>query len=245
MNIKLLSLHFAMISLLIILPLASELRAEDDTGYLNVISEPRRALIYLDGKFTNSITPIQQLLGLSAGRYRIELGKQGYKLYQDKVVIEQGQTLELSVILAAVNSEEISRTVSRKYIEAYIIVKSDPVGADVYLDEKLIGETPIRDLRIPAGEPGDRKIKITKSGYEPHEETISWTTIENGIKVYVSPTLKLAVEPVSAKSPLKTKKSKKFIFTNQVIFYCIVLIALILVVLARIIVRLRRGDNTD
>ncbi len=234
-----------LISLLILLPLASELRAEDDTGYLNVTSEPRRALIYLDGKFTNSITPTQQLLGLRAGRYRIELGKQGYKLYQDKVVIEQGKTLELNAILAAVDSEELSRTASRKYIEAYIMVKSDPVGADVYLDEKLIGRTPIRGLGIPAGEPGDRKVKITKSGYEPHEETISWITLKNGVKVYVSPTLKLEEEPVSAKSPLKTKKPKRFIVTNRVILFSIVLIALILVFLARIITRLRRGDNTD
>jgi hypothetical protein len=69
-----------LISLLFLLLFASGIYAAQDIGYLWVTSQPEHALIYLDGKYTNSRTPTLRLLSAEPGQHTIELSKQGYKL---------------------------------------------------------------------------------------------------------------------------------------------------------------------
>ncbi len=50
----------------------------------------------------------------------------------------------------------------------FIDVTSEPPGADVEVDGRLIGQTPIRHL-VPAGE---RRVRIHMEGYSPSEQTV-------------------------------------------------------------------------
>ncbi len=245
--------RFMLVTLLGLLFLASKANAEDGTGYLGIKSQPDRALVYLDGKYVNASTPTAQLLGLRAGRYRLELAKQGYKLYQEMIVIEAGKILELDVIMVGEDSEEISKTASQRYMEAYLTVTSDPRGADVYLDDKSVGKTPIRDLGIQASEEQeqkDRELRIVKSGYKSHVETLSWVAIRDRIKIYISAELKPEEEEEEEKANKpspgpKSRKPRKFTMNSQVIMFSIMLGALILIFVVRMIIIRHRNTGAD
>jgi len=63
-----------------------------------------------------------------------------------------------------------------------IDVKSDPVGAEITVDEKYMGSTP-SDLRLSAG---DHKVRLEKSGFKPWEKTL---TVTSGASATVDATL--------------------------------------------------------
>jgi hypothetical protein len=63
-----------------------------------------------------------------------------------------------------------------------IDVNSDPVGADITVDEKYMGSTP-SGLRLSSG---DHKVKLEKSGFKPWERTL---TVTSGASAAVEATL--------------------------------------------------------
>jgi hypothetical protein len=183
-------------------------------------------------------------LDLSHGRYMIGLSSNGYKLYEEWITIEPGRTLEVNVLLAKVGSEGDSKSI-KTYVEVYITVRSEPSGADVYLDDELVGKTSIMDYRIQPGDPNDRKLKIVKPGYETHEETIEWIDIESEIRIHISAKLKPLEQIAIAKAPVKERKSKNFTVNSQVIVLSIVLLAIIAVLATRVAIRRRQRNRGD
>ena len=240
--------RFAMVLSIILLLLPSEARAEQDAGYLHVTSQPEYAMIYVDSAYTSSRTPTSKLLKFEPGVYRLSLTKQGYNIYEDRMTIKPGMVLEVDIALTKIDSGGVSKLVSERYVEAYITVKSTPSGADVYLDDELIGKTPVKDHRIQAGEPKDRNLRITKIGHKPHEETVSWIAIRDRIKVHVSANLEPVEKTVTATpkakiQPKEKPKKKRFIMTTQVMVLLVVLIVVIAILTTRVIIRLRRRSN--
>jgi hypothetical protein len=73
----------------------------------------------------------------------------------------------------AASVEASSQTLpqSAETVLSKIDVKSDPVGAEITVDEKYMGSTP-SDLRLSAG---DHKVKLEKSGFKPWEKTLTVT----------------------------------------------------------------------
>jgi hypothetical protein len=138
----------------------------------------------LDGESV-ATTPISKLLDVEPGEHKMELSRQGYKLYDEKITIRRGQVLEIDVILATLDSGADAKS-TKRYVEAYLTVRSEPSGADVYLDDERIGRTPIADHKVEPVEQQDRKLRIAKSGYKPHEETTKWIDISDKIKIHVS-----------------------------------------------------------
>jgi hypothetical protein len=220
-------------------------QAQQDLGYLWVTSQPEYALIYLDGRYTNLRTPSTKLLSLEPGRHRIELVNQGYKLYQGFINIEQGRILEINIKFAKTDSAGSTRPTSARYVEVYLTVRSRPPGASVYLDEELIGETPLMSHAIGPGDPKDRVLKITKPEYKPYVETISWIAIRDRIKISVSVELSPQEKAVSKLPPAESKRSKKFTVNNQFIVLFAVLIIMIAILAARTVTRLRRRTGDD
>jgi len=239
-------IHPTMLILLTTLLLsASAAQAQQDMGYLWVTSQPEYALIYLDGNYTNLRTPITKLLSVKPGRHRVELVNQGYKLYQGFVTIEQGRILELNVIFAETDFVGASRLASVRYVEVYLTVRSRPPDADVYLDDKLMGKTPLMSHAIQPGDPKDRVLKITKPEYKPYMETISWIAIRDRIKISVSVELNPEEKAVSKPPPVESRKSKKFTINKQFIAVLVVLVIMIAILAARTVTRLRRRTGDD
>jgi hypothetical protein len=79
-----------------------------------------------------------------------------------------------------------------------LVVNTVPVPAEVFLNDSLIGSTPIRQEKVPAGE---HKIRVSASGYVAVDSTIA---IENDavtqlqLSLVESATLTLISEPVNA-----------------------------------------------
>lgn len=239
-------IHPTMLILLTISLLsASAAQAQQDMGYLWVTSQPQYALIYLDGRYTNFRTPSTEFLSLEPGKHRIELVNQGYKLYQGFITIEQGRVLEINIVFAKTDSAGSTKPTSARYVEVYLTVRSRPPGASVYLDEELIGETPLMSHAIQPGEPKDRVLKITKPEYKPYVETISWIAIRDRVKISVSVELSPEEKAVSKLPPVESRRSKKFTINNQFIALLAVLVIMIAILVARTITRLRRRTGDD
>ena len=121
------------------------------SGWINVTSEPIGVDVYLNEQRVG-VTPYQgkQI----AGNYNLMLR---YPLFYDHVLqfkMNEGATINLP-------------TVKMKPRFGYWQLTSSPPGAEVYIDKKLMGKTPITRTEISSGE---HTLKITKESYHEHNE---------------------------------------------------------------------------
>lgn len=105
-------------------------------GILSIYSAPDQAEVFLNGQKVGFTPYTDQLI---AGEYQLMLTKDLYHPYSGTFTLEEGETKELPLI-------------NLKPRFGYIEVASTPSGADVYLDDKLIGKTPVARREIESGE---------------------------------------------------------------------------------------------
>jgi hypothetical protein len=75
----------------------------------------------------------------------------------------------------------------------FLVVSSEPPGADVEVDGRVIGQTPLRHL-VPAGE---RRVRLLREGYETAERTVRVTaTEEHALEVTLTEAVVEPPEPV-------------------------------------------------
>ncbi|MGK5087890.1 PEGA domain-containing protein [Bdellovibrionota bacterium FG-2] len=118
------------------------------------------------------------------GKHRFALKKDGYQTTIEEIVIEPGETIARTYTLAPGN-----RDVS-------VSIKSNPSGADVEIDGKLVSSTPF-DRKM---QPGNYKIVLTKDGYNSETETISVEPERNFAKHF---TLRTPSPPEPFTPPMK------------------------------------------
>jgi len=229
-----------LLPLLALSTLTSEVHAEQDTGYLWVTSQPKYTQVYLDSKAV-ATTPISKLLELEPGQYEIALSKQGYKLYQEKIAIRRGQILEINVALAKLDSGTDAESTQR-YVEAYITIRSEPSGADVYLDDERIGRTPITDYKVEPGEQQDRKLRVVKSEYKAYEKRID---IGDGIKLNENVKLEPLRQVIGTTAQAKPRSRIKFTMNIHMVILFILLLVMTAILIVRTIIRLRQRAGDD
>jgi len=105
---------------------------------------------------------------------------QDYEEYMTTVEVRADTTTVISVTL--------------KPIYGFLSVKSDPSGAEVYIDRNYVGTTPLENYKIS---PGEYEVKIKKEGYEEYSRTVSITPGEKT-------TLIVSLTPLPEPSPLGT-----------------------------------------
>lgn len=115
-------------------------------GTLTVDSYPKEAEVYLNEEYFG-VTPLSKSLNI--GKYKIEVKKEGYKIYSKEIEIKRGKE---TIVIA--NLERMIGGLS---------IKTDPEGANVYIDGKNYGLTPIEIYDI---EIGKHEVVITKEGYK-------------------------------------------------------------------------------
>lgn len=145
-------------------PLAPEPRQ----GTLSVSSTPPGAEVYVDGALRGR-TPLT--LSLPEGRYGVELRLADHEPYRATVQVRQGETTRLDVRLTP-----IPRT-------GTLFLESSPQGAEVYLDGRLQGRTP---LRLTLNE-GTYRVELRLPGYEPYGATVR---VERGRETRLSASLR-------------------------------------------------------
>jgi serine/threonine protein kinase len=123
-------------------------------GQLTVDSTPQGAQVQFDGKTDPSwITPFS-LTNVQPGQHSITVSKAGYSTDTRTVEVNSGSRASASVRLSQ--------------LMATLVVKSDPAGADIYVDSRNVGtKTP---AQISVGK-GPHVVLVRMSGYL--DETMS------------------------------------------------------------------------
>lgn len=140
-------------------PGRAKVEVEAKLGGLLIKSRPSGAEVWLDDKKQTGQTPLT-LRDLAAGPHAVELQKGDY-LYRGRLQVLADQFSTIALPLRKVRGK--------------LEVVSDPPEADVWLDDKFVGKTPMILKRV---EPGAHTVEVKKSGFAS-----SMQKVEFGIKV--------------------------------------------------------------
>ena len=166
---------------------------EQPGGMLSIESEPIGANVLINGAKLG-LTPLD-ILELELGSYTVRLEKAGY------------ESEELS---AELNSDNPRATLSVPLKSeappaprlGALSIASTPPGAQVLLDGKPSGTTPLQRLRA---RPGERTIRLQKIGFEPWEATIA---LRAGATESISATLEPRAREPEPEPPATPKVSE-------------------------------------
>jgi len=162
------------------------------TGELAVSSEPSGATMFLDGKEAGK-TPF--LSGkIRPGRHQVRLELEGFDPYE--AVEEVGA-----------ERRTVAVKMKPRVREGSIAVLSEPGGSSVYLDGRLVGQTPFERKNLPAK---SYKVRVTKEGCEDWEKEVD-VEAEKKTEVYAElkakeGTLEIQSTPPGAKVWLNGKE---------------------------------------
>ena len=167
---------------------------------------PDSAKLYIDNEFVG-LSPLEY--STLKNTINLKISKEGYEDYVDKVVLSYG----LKEINITLKKEKSSTTptqpvVKRGIKQGKLSLDSKPQGADVYIDRKLKGKTPL-NINLDVG---TYKVEIRKDGYLPYSLTVQIK--EN--KVYKNT---ISLHPVSFKGRLRVNVEPKgaLIYLDDVI----------------------------
>jgi len=120
---------------------------------LLVTSDPAGASVFLDRTFVG-VTPLT-LTGIRPGPHQLRLERAKHLAHTRRVTVRRGRhTVEIK--LQSVSSGRLC-------------VKSDPSGAEVYLDNGSVATTP---AWLDGLAPGSHELRIEKVGYSPIRQTV-------------------------------------------------------------------------
>jgi hypothetical protein len=122
------------------------------TGSLRVTSEPRGATILLDDR---NVGVTDRTIGdIEPGTHQIVLTKEGYRDAAAPVEIRRGETTGIFLTL----TEE----------DGLLVVTTEPVSADVYVDGGFSGQTPFSGTFAP----GPHRVDLRAHGFADHTESV-------------------------------------------------------------------------
>jgi hypothetical protein len=128
-------------------------------GRLLIRSTPSGAAVFVDGK-SMGVTPLP-LRGLALGTHDISVVVPGKPPWERRVTLTRDQPA-LSFDVGVEGQTQV-----RPDVSATLEIDSRPTGARVWLNDSLVGTTPVKFSRVRAG---SHAIRIELPGYRP------WTT---------------------------------------------------------------------
>ena len=129
-----------------------------ETATLVIRAVPAEAEIYVDNKKVGTGEAICAVSIGSEHRYRVQCDD--YYTLEDKVKFDKSERKEIPVSLQP--------------NFGYITIKSEPSGAEVYIDDKKVGTTPYQMKRLALG---SHVVEIRKEGYDSYADMV---TVKNG-----------------------------------------------------------------
>lgn len=135
--------------------------AQQGGGVLKVHANVPGARVLIDGEEVGN-APNFRLL--PPGRYRVRIERDGYEPYDEEIVIEPGKSVTIRAKLARiVGSIEVNTNVD---------------GAEVYLDDVLVGKTP--GVELSGVTSGTHVLRVIRPGYVTYEGPV---TIEPNVRL--------------------------------------------------------------
>uniref|UniRef100_A0A7C2GFA1 PEGA domain-containing protein n=1 Tax=Thermus islandicus TaxID=540988 RepID=A0A7C2GFA1_9DEIN len=146
---------------------------------LVVDSRPSGAEVYLDGRLQGR-TPLS--LSVNPGRHEVELRLPGYRSYRVTVNPKPGDRVQIFAQLVA----EVQ--------EGTLVVDSSPSGAEVYVDGRLQGRTPLRmsleagrhEVRVAAPGYGEYRAQVEVRPGESVRLTVELVPVRATLELYVN-----------------------------------------------------------
>jgi sugar lactone lactonase YvrE len=132
----------------------SSVTLEPLLGSMAVSSSPSGAKVYLDGE-PKGQTPIE-ISQVSVGNHQLRLSLRGYRDWMDQVAVEPGG--------------RVSRQVALALMAGWVWVASEPAGATATIDGRLIGQTPLERIELPAGE---HRLNLVKDRFASADATFT------------------------------------------------------------------------
>ena len=127
-------------------------------GSLTIISTSAGAVVSLNGQIKGR-TPLT-ISELASGEYEITVTKDLYHTYTERFIITDGSDNTRDITLLPAFGQ--------------LIIVTEPIGATIYLDGQIKGQTPASFNELPSG---PYTLRIEKDLYQPVETTI---LIEDG-----------------------------------------------------------------
>ena len=118
------------------------------TEFLHLTSQPPGAEVFIDGKRLPELSPVDTQVQPERD-YEVRFELAGHESYQQIVRLQRGQPLNLAPVL--------------RPKRATLSVQTNPAGAQVYLDGKLLGttgETPLLNDQLQPSEASDLEIRL-------------------------------------------------------------------------------------
>jgi len=144
--------------------------------------------VIVDGQ-DRGITPAA-IRDLARGAHRVRVERDGYVAHDRRVVITAARPAQsFSVALARAAGARTSSAPERAPSPAAasgvgaLAVESRPPGANIFLDGRLVGKTPLTMPKLPAGE---HAVRLERDGYRPWS---SITMISDGERTRVTASL--------------------------------------------------------
>ena len=122
---------------------------ENEFGSISVNSNPQGARVYLDNAYKGN-TPLN-IRDVATGRHKIRIMLSGYEEWTSDITVSSSRVARVTADLKP----------QAEY--GSISINSEPQGADIYLNDKYEGLTPLNLQDIPAG---NYMVKITLPGYK-------------------------------------------------------------------------------
>lgn len=148
-------------------------------GEMHITSDPQGALVYIGGAYYG-ITP--QIVGdLQPGYYAVRLEKAGFEAWSDNVYVTAGESTDVShtfSVTPTLTATPVPQT-------GTLAVSSEPAGAQVFIDGRFEGITPVT---IPSIEKGSRTVLLKLIGYADWQGKVQ---VDTGQQAKVDATLSL------------------------------------------------------
>jgi TolB-like protein len=152
-------------------------------GSLEVLPTNAKTEVYLDGKFTGYASAGEPLMleNLLEGNYSLKLIAGGFKEYEETVIVEAKMARQVKASL--------------KGLPGSMTITSEPSGANVYIDNKHMGITP---LVLEEVDEGEHQISLAIENYK------TW---------YKSVTVR-SFQPTNVKATLEVKPGVLIVTSN-------------------------------
>ena len=132
------------------------------TGSLRVATQPDGARVLVNGKERGSSPVLIEALPL--GTYRVRIERSGFEAEE----LEAAITAEAPAASLDVTLRRQAQAAPAAPKPALLRIRSVPPGAQVAVDGRAVGVTPIERLQVDAG---SRVVRVLRDGYLPWEDT--------------------------------------------------------------------------
>jgi formylglycine-generating enzyme required for sulfatase activity len=159
-----------------------------------ISSIPEGAVVSVGGKPAGN-TPLT--IELPEGNYRLQISAEGFKTWQTQLTVKSNQSQSI-------------KDIQLQAADGTLALQTQPAGANITIDEKFVGKTPLK-IKLSANR--EHEIRISKAGYENESRRVQVATgktkkLAVGLKS-IKGVIRFVVEPADAQLVLDGKNKGK------------------------------------